>query len=80
MTTKKPAPSATPGAVGQIGAEEIFSALQRTDRACRLLVKHLRESHPEILESADFEDVHKLARRQLRENRELLGTGPGAAP
>ena len=64
--------------VREIGAEEIFSALQRTDRACRLLIKHLRESHPEILESAEFEDVHKLARRQMRENRELLGTGPRA--
>jgi hypothetical protein len=65
-------------ATREIGAEDIFSALQRTDRACRLLVKRLRESHPDILESADFEDVHKLARRQMRENRELLGTGPRA--
>jgi hypothetical protein len=76
MTIRKPAPSATADAVPRIGAEEIFSALQRTDRACRLLVKHLRESHPKILESADFEDVYKLARRAMRENRELLGTGP----
>jgi hypothetical protein len=64
--------------VRDIGAEEIFSALQRTDRCCRLLVKHLRESHPDILESEAFNGVHKLARRQMRENRELLGTGPTA--
>ena len=78
MAIRKPA-QAVKADVGQpIGAEEIFSALQRTDRCCRLLVKHLRESHPDILESEEFIDVHKLARRQMRENRELLGTGPSA--
>lgn len=74
----KPAPVESADDVRDIGAEEIFSALQRTDRCCRLLVKHLRESHPDILESEAFIDVHKLARRQMRENRELLGTGPTA--
>jgi hypothetical protein len=76
MKLSKQAQSETANPVREIGAEEIFSALQKTDRACRLLVKHLRESHPDILESPEFEDVHKLARRQIRENRELLGTGP----
>jgi hypothetical protein len=76
MGLKKSLQPETPDVGREIGAEEIFSALQRTDRACRLLVKHLRESHPEVLESEDFNDVHKLARRQMRENRELLGTGP----
>jgi hypothetical protein len=74
----KPARLETADAVQTIGAEEIFAALQRTDRCCRLLVKHLRESHPDILESEDFSDLHKLARRQMRENRELLGTAPAA--
>ncbi len=78
MGLKKAVQPVTPGAEPTIGAEEIFSALQRTDRACRLLLKQLREGHPDILASADFEDVHKLARRQMRENRELLGTGPSA--
>jgi hypothetical protein len=74
MKTAKPAPSVTPGAVREIGAEEIFSGLQRTDRACRLLVKYLRESHPDILESAEFEHVYKLARRQIpvRERADLF--------
>ena len=78
MKLSKAAQAESAEPVREIGAEEIFSALQRTDRACRLLVKHLRESHPKILESEDFIDVHKLARRQMRENRELLGTGPSA--
>jgi hypothetical protein len=78
MGMKKSAEPETIVAAREIGAEEIFSALQRTDRACRLLVKQLRESHPQILDSEDFNDVHKLARRQMRENRELLGTGPAA--
>jgi hypothetical protein len=76
MAIRKPMRSVTADAEQNIGAEDIFSALQKTDRACRLLVKHLRESHPDILESSEFEDVYKLARRQMRENRELLGTGP----
>jgi hypothetical protein len=76
MAIRKPMRSVAAEPEQTIGAEEIFSALQRTDRACRLLIKHLRESHPDILESPEFEDVHKLARRQMRENRELLGTGP----
>jgi hypothetical protein len=78
MAVRKPGRSVEADAVSTIGAEEIFSALQRTDRCCRLLMKHLRESHPDILESEDFSDVQRLARRQMRENRELLGTGPSA--
>jgi len=53
-----------------------FEALKRTDRCCRLIVKELREAHPAILEQEEFERLMKLTRRQLRENRELLGTGP----
>ena len=56
----------------------IFSALERTDRCLRLTVKELRESHPEILDGPEFERLTKLTRRQLRENRELLGTEPAA--
>ncbi len=55
-----------------------YEALKRTDRCCRLIVKQLRESHPEILEGEEFERLMKLTRRQMRENRELLGTGPVA--
>jgi hypothetical protein len=74
----RPARAEKEDAVRSVGAEEIFSALQRTDRCCRLLVKYLRESHPKILEAEDFNDLQKLTRRQMRENRELLGTGPAA--
>jgi hypothetical protein len=56
--------------------DEMFEALRKTDRCCRLMLKELRESHPDILEGPGFEELEKLARRQLRENRELLGTGP----
>lgn len=56
----------------------IFSALERTDRCCRLIVRELRESHPSILETPEFERLVKLSRRQFRENRELLGIGSAA--
>lgn len=55
-----------------------FEALVRTDRCCRLIVKQLRESYPSILEAPEFEKLMKQTRRQFRENRELLGTGPPA--
>ncbi len=58
----------------KIGGDVLFSALERTDRGCRLILKHLRESHPDVLEHPEFERTLKLARRQLRENRGLLGT------
>ena len=61
-----------------MGEDVTFEALKRTDRCCRLIVKELRESHPSILEQEEFERLMKLTRRQLRENRELLGTGPPA--
>ncbi len=66
--------SAPPG----LGVDELFGALQKTDRACRLIVKQLRESHPNILEGPELERLVLLARRQFRDNRELLGTGPPA--
>jgi hypothetical protein len=56
----------------------IFSALERTDRCLRLTVKELRESHPEVLDGPEFERLIKLTKRQLRENRALLGTEPAA--
>lgn len=55
-------------------ADELFAALERTDRCCRQIVKELRESHPEILEGESFETLMKRTRRQFRENRQLLGT------
>jgi hypothetical protein len=60
----------------KMGTDELFPALERTDRSCRLILKQLRESHPEILEEPEFEGPVKLARRQLRENRTMLGTEP----
>lgn len=61
-----------------MGEEITFEALKKTDRCCRLLLKQLRESHAYILEGAEFEKLMKQTRRQLRENRELLGTVPPA--
>jgi hypothetical protein len=62
----------------ETGLDEVFTALKKTDRCCRLLLKELRESHSDILEAPEFESLHKLTRRQLRDNRELLGTGQAA--
>lgn len=59
-------------------ADEVFAALERTDRCCRQLVKELSESHPKILEGENFETLMKRTRRQFRENRQLLGTEPPA--
>ena len=56
----------------EIGADELYSALEKTDRSCRLILRQLRESHPEILDQPEFEKPVKLAKRQIRENRELL--------
>ena len=61
------------------GVDELFPALEKTDRSCRLILKQLRESHPAILEEPEFERPVKLARRQLRENRAMLGTEPVTA-
>ena len=66
--------SAEPG----MGEDVTFEALTRTDRCCRLVLKQLRESHPYVLEGPEFETLMKQTRRQLRENRELLGTAPPA--
>jgi hypothetical protein len=55
---------------------EFPAALERTDRSCRLLLRQLRESYPAILDDPEFEKPVRLARRSIRENRELLGTGP----
>jgi hypothetical protein len=62
-----------------MSADDItFEALKKTDRCCRLILKQLRESHAFILEGPEFEKLMKQTRRQLRENRELLGTAPAA--
>jgi hypothetical protein len=58
------------------GSEELFSALEQTDRSCRLLLRQLRESYPAVLDDPEFEKPVKLARRSVRENRVLLGTEP----
>lgn len=61
-----------------VGVDDLFAALTKTDRCCRLIVKQLREAHPYILEGPELDRLVKLSRRQFRENRELLGTGPDA--
>ena len=58
------------------GTDELFPALEKADRSCRLLLKQLRESYPAILDDPAFEKPVKLARRSIRENRVLLGTEP----
>ena len=60
----------------EVGTDQTFEALKRTDRCCRLIVKQLRESYPFILEGPEFEKLVKQTRRQFRETRELLGTAP----
>ena len=38
------------------GVDERFPALEKTDRSCRLILKQLRESHPDILEERSLRD------------------------
>jgi hypothetical protein len=77
-TTEPSVPVPSRPAAPESGGDETFTALRRSDRCCRLMLKALRESRPDILETPELKDLAKLARRQLRANRELLGTGPGA--
>jgi len=63
-TTQSPAPKAT--------TQSPAEALEITDRSLRRLLRRLREANPSPPE--DLEKEMKRAQRQLRANRELLGT------
>jgi hypothetical protein len=53
----------------------LLEALVGTDRCLRRLFRNLNESNPNPDDGLERE--LKLARRQLRRNRELLGPSPG---
>jgi hypothetical protein len=71
-------PSAKPKAE-ETGAQDVRDALEKTNLRLRRLVKVIRNEGDAALDSKEFEVELKRARRQLRENKELLGTGSAGA-
>jgi hypothetical protein len=71
-------PSAEPQAE-ETGAQDVRDALEKTNLRLRRLVKIIRNEGDSGRDSDEFEVELKRARRQLRDNKELLEAGSSGA-
>lgn len=57
-----------------LSKEELLAAIENNHTALRRL-RRVVKSHPDLLEDEDVAGELKKVRRQMRENRSILGTG-----